>query len=244
MSDVLSAAWCTAHPERLVCTGFYQLVTKVDVVYKITLTAEVRQLLSTLSIGVSIGLSSTTSVLTCLGLDGFRMELTFWMLAPPVLTGCILLSSVIFLLSKRKLTCTDLAATTLPLCLRMLFLIYPLIANVAFEAFSFYHFPDNGKYYLIKEYRWHGFERGALLLACSFARALTDQRSPSLRGSVSLTHDSEEYSSVFVLAWLAIGVYVFGLLAFHAALLFCARKAILEQKPTMLSTAIHFLYKE
>ena len=75
--------------------------------YKITLTAEVRQLLSTLSIGVSIGLSSTTSVLTCLGLDGFRMELTFWMLAPPVLTGCILLSAVIFLLSKRKLTAFD-----------------------------------------------------------------------------------------------------------------------------------------
>ena len=60
----------------------------------------------------------------------------------------------------------------------------------------------------------------------------------------SIDCDSDEYLHIRAIAWLAIGVYAFGLLAFNAILLFCARKAILSGKPTTLSTALKFLYKE
>ena len=56
--------------------------------------------------------------------------------------------------------------------------------------------------------------------------------------------DSPQYDQVYVAAWAAIGVYAFGLIAFNAVLLFLARKAILSNKPTPLSKAIRFLYKE
>ena len=46
------------------------------------------------------------------------------------------------------------------------------------------------------------------------------------------------------MAWWAIGVYAFGLLALNAVLLFCAREAILMGKSTSLSRAIRFLYCE
>ena len=46
-----------------------------------------------------------------------------------------------------------------------------------------------------------------------------------------------------VAAWVAI-VYVFALVALNGALLFSARRAILKEQPTRLSTAIAFLYKE
>ena len=51
--------------------GFYQLITKVDDVYLITLPQSVKQLMSWFTVGVSFGLGSTNSVLTCLRLDGF-----------------------------------------------------------------------------------------------------------------------------------------------------------------------------
>jgi hypothetical protein len=55
---------------------------------------------------------------------------------------------------------------------------------------------------------------------------------------------SDYYSSMFPLAWAAVGLYAFGLLALNGALLFTARHAILAQTPTPLSQAIGFLYRE
>ena len=82
--------------------SFYQLITKVDVVpssaqtllqaqlktkswarrhllpqvYLIKLPADVKQLLSTFTVGVSFGLGSTDSVLTCLNLSGFLNQVS------------------------------------------------------------------------------------------------------------------------------------------------------------------------
>ena len=66
---ILLADPCCAPGKILV--GFYQLITKVDNVYRIMLPADVRQLTSIFSVGVSFGLGSTDSVLTCLQLDGY-----------------------------------------------------------------------------------------------------------------------------------------------------------------------------
>ena len=90
----------------------------------------------------------------------------------------------------------------------------PFIANVAFEALSCYPEFEDGTRYLIVDV------------------------------SIECDSNADEYKRVTATAWSAVGVYAFGLLVLNAALLFCAREAILKQKPTPLSHAIHFLYRE
>jgi hypothetical protein len=190
------------------------LVTKIDSVYEMALPVEVRRFLSYLSIGISLGLGEASSFLTCLGVRGFESRLVMWMLVPPVLIAAILVGDVTYLLYKRRLSRTTLMESALPLIVRLLFLLYPLIANVAFEAFSCYPAFDDGSRYLIVD----------VSILCDLTTV--------------------EYARLYATAWLAVGVYAFGLLAVNAALLFCARKAILKQKPTPLSCAIKFLYSE
>ena len=62
---------------------------------------------------------------------------------------------------------------------------------------------------------------------------------------VSIDVDSpEQYAPVAAAAWIAIGVYAVGLFVLNAALLFLARESIMSNKPTPLSKAIRFLWKE
>ena len=90
--------------------GFYAIIIRVEDVYEVTLTAEVRpsywcsystgtnptpiplfhlgqvrELLASLSVAVSLGLESTRTILTCVGLPGFLPRLRFWITMPPVL---------------------------------------------------------------------------------------------------------------------------------------------------------------
>jgi hypothetical protein len=190
------------------------LVTKIPSVYEVELPSDVRRFLGYFSIVISVGLSDTTSFLTCLGMRGYEARLVLWMLVPPVLVGTILIGSVASLLFKRSLSRSTLVESALPLIVRLLFLLYPLIANVAFEAFSCYPEFEDGTRYLIVDV------------------------------SIACDSNAEEYTRVYATAWLAIGVYAFGLLALNAALLFNARKAIVKRVPTTLSRAIHFLYCE
>ena len=70
--------------------SFYQIVTKVDEVYEVTMPAQVRAVMSIFTLGVSFGLGSSTDVLTCLGFIGFLPRLIFWMVLPAVLVVLIL----------------------------------------------------------------------------------------------------------------------------------------------------------
>lgn len=189
------------------------LATRVDTVYEVTLPANVQQFLGYLSFGISFGLGSTTQVLTCLGVGSFHSQLVLWMLLPPVLIGAIIVGCVVRLVYKRTLSCIALVEHALPIVVRLLFLLYPLISNVAFKAFSCYPAFDDGTRYLIVD----------VWVRCS---------SP------------DEYMSIHTTAWWAVSVFAFGLLALNAVLLFLAREAILKQKPTTLSNAIKFLFRE
>ena len=95
---------------------------------QVTLPADVRRFLSYFRFGLSLGLSDTTSFLTCLGVGGFHWQLVLWMLVPPVLIGAILLCCVARLAYKRSFSRTALIESALPLVVRLLFLLYPLIA--------------------------------------------------------------------------------------------------------------------
>ena len=115
-------------------------------VYDIILPPDVQQLLNELSFGISLGLEGSTALLTCGGLQGFLWRLVFWMLVPLVFVGvCLVVSALGLVRTHRDLTLKSLFERALPLIVRILFLMYPIVANAAFEAFSCYDF-DEGSY--------------------------------------------------------------------------------------------------
>jgi len=94
--------------------------------------------------------------------------------------------------------------------LKLGFVSYPLMTNMAFEAFSCYQFTKS---------QW-------------------------LKVDVAIQCGSAKHRDAKILAWIAIVMYPIGLLLIYGSLLFSARHAIMTNRPTALSRAIAFLYRE
>jgi hypothetical protein len=104
----------------------------------------VKQLLTLLSVSVSIGMDGISTPLQCLGFDGFRIRLLCFMLAPALLSAAIVAAvSVRQLVTRRPLTTAAYMDHALPVLLKLLFIAYPLVTNVAFEAFPCHDFDDS-----------------------------------------------------------------------------------------------------
>jgi hypothetical protein len=191
--------------------GFYVICGQIDEVYEATMPADERYALSNLKIVISLGLDGVSSVLACAGLTGYLTRLIFWMITPLVLVGAVVLLTLGSMLLSRRCTLMALVQGATPLIVRLLFLLYPMIAKTGFEAFSCHPAFEDGRQFLIADV------------------------------SVECFVD-DYYAGVWVVAWSAISVYAFGLVALNGALLFCARKAIMQKKPTTLSRTIRFLY--
>ena len=121
---------------------FYQIATKVDSVYEVELPADVKQMLNSLSITFSFGISYAATPLECLDLHGYLSTLLFWMVLPVAFVLLIMLISLGLMLCKRKCTLTSLVELSLPPTLRVLFLLYPIVTNTAFAAFPSHDFSD------------------------------------------------------------------------------------------------------
>ena len=106
----------------------------------------VKRLLSIFAVVVSFGISGVHTPLECLGLHGYVNELLFWMLAPAVLTLLIVIVAGGVALCQRRLDRTALIELALPAVLRLLFVVYPLVTNVAFEGFPCYEFEDESTF--------------------------------------------------------------------------------------------------
>lgn len=186
------------------------IVTKVGRVYEVDLPASVNRLLGSFSVAVSFGFTSVGSILQCLDMSGYVNTLLLYMVMPLALAALIVVIALIRL--RCNGTCTARAALemTTPALLKLAFLAYPLIANVAFDAFSCYKFKDS---------EW-------------------------LKADVAIQCDTQPHYDALALAWAAIVIYPIGLLLVNAALLFAARHAISSGRPTDLSRAIAFLYRE
>ena len=63
--------------------------------------AEVNRLLDTILIGVSFGVSSTSSVLECLRLGGYRSELILYLTTPFIITATIVIFAACGVLTKK-----------------------------------------------------------------------------------------------------------------------------------------------
>ena len=135
---------CKLESSLKICIGFYQIVTRIPDVYEVSLTNELRMILSYFTLAISLNLGSVSDLLTCLGLDGYFARLFFWFCVPPVLIVVVLLGSFAHMLARgTPPTAHRLFESATPPILRGLFLVYPLIANVAFEAFSCHDFEGN-----------------------------------------------------------------------------------------------------
>ena len=122
--------------------------------YEVELPQEVRNLLDNLSVAVSFGVKGLSRTpLACAGLSGYVPRLLFWIAAPLLVACCVPLS--VAALRWRRLGCAacTLAAVlkqSAPPLLSLLFILYPIVTNVAFEAFPC-HELDGGIGWLIAD---------------------------------------------------------------------------------------------
>ena len=161
----LTHAWhkFTPHVKLKILFGFYIIATKIPTVYEVELPPDVKRMLDAFSLGVSLGLSSADAVLECLGLRGYESTLALYTFAPVACALAIVLVGLARECCGNKSaptpscgkaaaprTCGKTAARTAtallewmaPYMLQMLFVFYPLVTNVAFDAFSCYEFRE------------------------------------------------------------------------------------------------------
>ena len=263
----LQCAWraFTPHVKLKICMGFYMIATKIGTVYEVCasnrssalhlshrrilhscsqveLPSAVKRLLATFSVGVSFGFSSVSSVLECLGMRGYVKTLALYMVAPFILAVGILLVALGLTLSKGKCTATAFAEAAVPALLKLAFLAYPLVTNIAFGPHRRNRFKSTrtpGSAHV----RFN--DRVACAVHCADAFSCYEFISSEwLKADVAIQCGTHEHDDAQALAWAAIILYPVGLLALNAALLFAARKAILSGRPTALSRSISFLYRE
>jgi len=163
----LRFAWGSCRVKGKILLGFYMVAPKVSRIYDVDMPREVLQLLANFEI-VTFDFEWLTSTLYCLKVDNYTQRLQLWMVLPIVLVLLIvLLSSTMMFFCDRRVTHssqqTELQVTrsfllrllraaerATPWILRVLFLLYPSVTNVAFSAWPCYTF-DNGDQWLIAD---------------------------------------------------------------------------------------------
>ena len=144
--EQLHYAWFkfAPHDKLKILIGFYMIATKVDDVYEVELPPQVKQLLAVFSVGVSFGFSGASTVLDCLEMRGYLAMLKLYMVTPLAIALFILLISACrALITTRRFSAMSLLEEALPPVLQLAFLAYPLVTNVAFDAFSCYKFKES-----------------------------------------------------------------------------------------------------
>jgi hypothetical protein len=100
---------------------------------------------------ISLGLDSSNAMLSCFGVDGYLGRLALWMLLPPIAVSIIFILCLARLLRsdrshERTCNLNTLTLDVLPPAVRVLFILYPIVTNTAFEGFSCYTFGDGSSY--------------------------------------------------------------------------------------------------
>ncbi len=209
----LHSAWrsFTPHHKIKILIGLYMIVYFVPDVYEVEMPPTVKSMLSTFAVSESFGFDGVMSVLQCLQMPHYTHLLAAYMVIP------LVLALVVFVVALGRMintcNCTAFGALlemALPLCLKLAWSVFPLVTNLAFDAFACYEFTES---------TW-------------------------LKVDVSIQCYTDQHDEAIALAWVALLVYPIGTLALNAALLYAARHAILNNKPTPLSVAIAFLHRE
>ena len=135
------------------------------------------------------------------------------MILPVLIAAAIILGFVVHTRIMRSKGAGAGLLAALPYLLLLSFLVFPMVSSTAFRAFSCEAF-DDGRAFLRADY---GVE-------CSIG-----------------THTSDAHENAKRLAYLGIFIYPVGVSLLYAALMLRARRAILQARPTALSSALGFL---
>ena len=212
----LLASWVRLKPlnKLKILISFYMIATKVDNVYEVEFPSSLKRMLNVIAIGVSLNLDGLGSTLECVGFKSYLSQLLAFTIMPACAALLIFTLALIWACCRMKRAPNRLPQSVLelatPWILWLLFLVYPPVATMAFEAWPCYRF----------------------------------ERASFLKADVDVQCDTAEHDNIQAVAWSAIALYPFGLLALNGALLFRARDAICHRKPTTFSSAIAFLYRE
>ena len=212
------------------CLGFYQVVTRVPDVFKLSFPRAAERLLAVFEV-FNINVSGLSVPIACVGLGSYSNKMLFTILFPFVIAAVIAFGSVGYAVlsarmaatpetdrksrtsaateSDRKSPFKDGRLLALPYLLILSFLVFPMVSCTAFRAFDCEEF-DDGKTYL----------RADFAVEC---------------------WSSAQHESAVALALIGILLYPVGVSLLYIVLLRIAEKAILEERPTALSTALGFL---
>ena len=125
--------------------AFYLIATKVSDVYEVTPPDLAKHYLQWLDALTSFGIDVVQGTpLQCLGLGGFLPRLQFFFALPLALASLVLVAATAHLAFQRNLGRSQLFEASMPWMLRLVFLLYPLVTAVAFEAWACYDFPEEG----------------------------------------------------------------------------------------------------
>ena len=109
------------------------IVTQLQSVYDVVMPAEVQVFLAGISVVISLGFKGfATTPLECMDLAGYVPRLTFWMLLPPVAIALVLAGNIGARAWERRRDDAPQVAlfeASLPLSLKLLFLVYPKVAS-------------------------------------------------------------------------------------------------------------------
>ena len=114
-------------------------IFKVEDVYEIELPQDVRNLLHILSVTVSFGVQGLAATpLACAGLSGYIPRLLFWTNVPLLAACCVPLCIAgvrWWQFGWAACTRAEVIEQSSPALLSLLFILYPIVTKVAFEAF-------------------------------------------------------------------------------------------------------------
>ena len=144
--------WLSPQNKLKIVVGSYMIATKVPSVYEVPIPEDVRELLKEMSKVITLGIQGFTSApLECAGLRGYVPRLLFWMIWPFAAVLILIIAASILHARKPGKQSTALLEQVLPWALRLLFLVYPVVTNISFEAFPCHVFEGFGDGWLVAD---------------------------------------------------------------------------------------------
>jgi hypothetical protein len=152
----LRFSWRACRVQCKILLGFYMIAPKVPRIYDVSLPADLLKVLARFE--VTLDLSIFHTPLECLGHGDFLSRLQFWMAVPPaavilvvLLSACAECRNGLPMSTRHTLPFVGrVIEYSTPWALRIMFLSYPTVTNVAFSAFSCYEF-ETGDSWLISD---------------------------------------------------------------------------------------------
>ena len=125
------------------------IATKIDNVYEVRFPDDIASFLNHMSavitFGINLGLEATP--LACVNLAGYALKLIFWICMPIVLVMAILLATAVWRFCRgHAVTLDSVLLVASPFVLQTLFVVYPIVSQIAFQAFSYHEFDDGSSW--------------------------------------------------------------------------------------------------